>query len=61
MIKAGHIMQIEVIIGTIRLLEARTTIEMVEIEVNIIEVIEETLRTETGHMIEAEAGMETIE
>ena len=39
----------------------RKTFEMIGIEVNIIEVIEETLRTETGHMREVGAGIETKE
>ena len=34
---------------------------MLGIKVNIIEVIEETLRTETGLMSEAEAGSEIIQ
>ena len=34
---------------------------MVRIQENEILVIEETLRTETGHMTEIEAGIETIE
>ena len=33
---------------------------MTGLEVNIIEVIEETLRKETGHMTEAEVGIEII-
>ena len=32
---------------------------MIGIEVNTIDMIEETSKTETGHMIEVEAGMET--
>ena len=34
---------------------------MIGIEVNIIKVIEETLRTETNHMTEVEAGIEITE
>ena len=39
----------------------RKTLEMIIAEVNIIEVIEEILRIETGHMTEAEVGIEIIE
>ena len=56
MIKSGHAIEIECIIGTIRILVAGTLLEMIEIE-----VIEETLRTVTYHMIEAETGIEIIE
>ena len=58
MTKAGHIIQIELKIGTIRILETEINLEMMEIEVNIMQKIEETLRTETGHMIEVEAGID---
>ena len=34
---------------------------MIGIQVNIKEVIEETLRRETGHMTEVEAGIGAIE
>ena len=54
--------KIEFIIGIIRISGAGTTLEMMGIEVYIIiEVIEEILRRETGHMTEVEAGIETIE
>ena len=46
--------------GAIRILEAGTSLEMIGVMVNIIKVIEETFRTETGHMIEAEGGIEAI-
>ena len=52
MTKAGNMFKTKVIIGTIRIFEVGTTLEIIGIEVNIIEVIEETLRTETGHMTE---------
>ena len=48
MTKAGHMIKAEVIIGTIRTSEVGTTLEMIGIEVNIIEVIEEILRIGTG-------------
>ena len=59
--RAGHLIEIEVIIGTIIISEIGTILEVIGIEVNIIQVIEETLRIETGHMIEDEVGIETIE
>ena len=61
MTKVGHMIEIEVIIRTLRILEAGTTLEMIGIEVNMIEVIAATLRTETGHMTEVEVSIETIE
>ena len=61
MTKAGHLMEIEVIIGTIRISEIGTTLERIGIAGNMIKVIEETLRIETGHMTEVEAGIETTE
>ena len=61
MIKAGHTMEIEVMIGTIQILEAGTTLNMIGIQINIIQMIEEPLRKETGHMIEAESEIEIIE
>ena len=56
MTKADDIIQREIIIGTIRISNVGTTLEMIGINVNIMEVIEETLRIETSHMIEVEAG-----
>ena len=61
MTRAGHMIEIKVTIGTMRILEVGTTSEMTAIEVNVIEVIEETLRTETGYVTEEEAGIEIIE
>ena len=40
--------------------EVRTTLEMTGVDINIVEVIEETLRIETGHTIDAEAGIKLI-
>ena len=40
MTKAGHMIAIEVIIRTIRILEVGTMLEMIGIGINIIEVIE---------------------
>ena len=45
--KAGYVIEIEVIIGIIRSSEAGTSLEMTGIEINIIEVIKETLKIET--------------
>ena len=59
--KAGHLTKGEVIIGIIRTLQVGATIKMAGIEVNIIQVIKETLRIETGHMTELEAGIEKIQ
>ena len=59
--KAGHMIEIEETIGTIRILEVGTTLERIGIELNIIKVTEETLRIETGHITEVEAGIEVIE
>ena len=61
MTKAGHIIKIEVMIGTIKISEVWATLEMIQIKVNILEVSEGTLRRETGHMTEVEAGIEIIE
>ena len=60
---------VEVIIGTIRIsmvgtiqnFRGRNNLEMIGREVHIIEMIEETLRIETGHMREVEAEAEIIE
>ena len=60
MIEAGHMIEIKVIIGTIRILEEGTVLEMIGIEVNIIHIIEEHLRTDTDHTIEAKVEIETI-
>ena len=59
--KAGHMIKIEVIIGTIKISEVGTALEMVGMEVNMINVIEETLRMGAGNMIEVESGIEIIE
>ena len=59
--QAGHMIEIEVIIGTIRILEIGSTLEMIEIEVNIIGVIKETLRMEIGHMTKEEVGIKVME
>ena len=40
---------------------AGTTLEMIGIELNIIEVIQETLRTETGCVAKVEAEIQIIE
>ena len=42
MTKAGYMTEIEVTIGTIRISEVGTTLEMIGIEVNVVNVIEET-------------------
>ena len=60
MMTAGHIIKLEVIIGTMRTLEVGVTTEIIGIEVNIVQVVEGTLRIETGHMKEAEAGIGII-
>ena len=60
-IKADHMVELEVIIGIIKILEVGTTLEMTGIEVNMIKVIEETLRRETAHMTEVEASIGIIE
>ena len=57
----GHIIKIEIIIGTIKISEAGTTLEMIGIGINMKKkMFQETLRTETGHMTVAEAGIEII-
>ena len=61
MTKTGYGMELEFIMGTIRILEVGTILEMIGIEVDTIEVIEETLRTEKGDMMEVETGIETTE
>ena len=53
---AGNFIKVKVIIGTIRISEVGTILEMMGIEVNLIEVIEETLRIKTDHIIEVEMG-----
>ena len=52
MTRVGHMREIEVRIGTIRISEVGTRLKMIGIEINILEVIGETLRTGTGHMRE---------
>ena len=54
--KADHMIKVEVIIGTVRTLEVGVTIKIIGLGVNIVEMIEGTLRIETGHVTEAEAG-----
>ena len=60
MTKASYMIKIEVKAGIIRTSEVGTTLENTGIEVNIIEVIAETLRIETGHVTEVEARIEVI-
>ena len=57
MTKAGIMRKVEVIIGIIRTSEVGTTLEMVGIEVDIMEVSKEILRIERGHITEVEAGI----
>ena len=59
--KTGHMIEIKVIIGTIRILEVGTTLEMTGIQVNMIKVIEETLSIETGHVTKVEVEIKIIE
>ena len=47
--------KIEVTKRTIITLELSVTLKIIEIAVNIVKVIEGTLRIETGHMTEVEA------
>ena len=61
MTKAGHMLKIEVIRGTIRISEVETTLEIIGIEVNIIAVIEEALKKDTCYMKEVETGIEITE
>ena len=61
LIQTDHIIEIKVNIGTIRILETGTTLEVIGIEVNILQVIGETWRTERGHVIEVDAGIDIIE
>ena len=49
MTKAGYTIKIEVTIEKMRILEIGTMLEMTGIEVNMIEVIEETLSTELSY------------
>ena len=44
----------EFILDIIRISEVGTTLEMIGIEVNVVEMIEEILRLKTDHMTEAE-------
>ena len=53
--------KVEVIIETIRISVVGKGLGMIGIEVYVIEVIEETLKMETGHMTEVEAGIEIME
>ena len=53
--------KVEVVIGTIRTSEVEATLEMIGVEVNIVEVKGASLRIETGHMTEVEAGIDMIE
>ena len=52
MTKAGHTIKVEIRTGTIRTSVVGTMLEMIVIDVNIMEVIEETSMIETGHMTE---------
>ena len=56
--KAGHMVKVEFIIGTITTLEVGVTIEIIGIQINIVEVIRRTLMIEMGLMREAEAWIE---
>ena len=56
MTEASHMIK-----GIIKTLAELPTLEMRGIEVNIIEVIEETLRIEPGHIIDLEVGIEIID
>ena len=49
---AGHMIEAEAIIGTVRTSVLRATSETIRIE-----MIQETLRIETDHMMEKEAGI----
>ena len=61
MIGAGHMPKAEAIIGTIRTLGLETISERIKVKVNIIEITEEYLRKETGHITEEEAGVRIID
>ena len=50
MTKAGHMIKVEVTIGICRTLEVGTTSEMTGIEINITEVIKETVRIGKDHI-----------
>ena len=47
-------------IGTIRTSEEGTTLEMIGMKVNMVEEVEDILRSKICHMTEAKVGMEMI-
>ena len=60
MTMAGHMIKRKVTIRTIRISVVETTLEMIRIEINKIKMIEETSWKETGHITQAEVGIEII-
>ena len=58
--KASHIIKVDIVTGIIKTSKVGTTLEFIEIVVNIKDLICENLRIDTGHMAEVEVGIEMI-